>query len=213
MPPTTHQSPNALGIDVAHFDGTVNWGTVLKAGMSFGFAKATDGIGFTDSEFKANWNMMGQVGITRGAYHFFRGSQDAGKQADHFLSVVKLIKTDMPPVLDIEVPDGVASKTLIDGAKAWLDAVEKATGRVPIIYTGPAFWSEHMSPNFGRYPLWIAHYTHAPEPIVPANWNKWTFWQYASGESGQVHIPGVAGAVDINRFNGTHADLVKLFNL
>ena len=209
-----HQSAFALGIDVAHFDGDVDWGSVLQAGMSFGFAKATDGLSSPDSKFTQNWQRMGEVGITRGAYHFYRGSKDAQTQAEHFLNTVTLGPADMPAVLDIEVADGASGATLVEGISTWLLAVKEATGKTPIIYTGPGFWEDHMqNDGFGGYPLWIAHYTHAAAPKLPIGWDDWTFWQYASGESGEFKIPGVAQAVDINRFNGSHDALVQKLGL
>ena len=32
----------------------------------------------------------------------------------------------------------------------------------PIIYTGPAFWTEHGDDSFGSYPLWIARFAQQP---------------------------------------------------
>ena len=51
------------------------------------------------------------------------------------------------------------------------------------------------------YPLWIAHWTSAGAPAVPAgNWagSGWTFWQHSSTGT----VPGISGAVDLDRFNG-----------
>ena len=50
--------------------------------------------------------------------------------------------------------------------------------------------------------LWIANWTTASQPAVPAGgWagNGWSFWQHSS--SGVV--PGISGAVDLDRFNGS----------
>jgi len=50
--------------------------------------------------------------------------------------------------------------------------------------------------------LWIANWTTAPQPAVPAgNWggNGWTFWQLSSTGT----VPGISGAVDLDRFNGS----------
>jgi GH25 family lysozyme M1 (1,4-beta-N-acetylmuramidase) len=50
------------------------------------------------------------------------------------------------------------------------------------------------------YPiLWIAHWTTADAPTLPAsNWGGygWSFWQYTS--SGVV--PGIGGRVDLDRY-------------
>lgn len=212
------QRTYALGVDVSSYDGGVDWFQVLKSGMSFGFARATMGAGRTDGQFATNWQRMGEVGITRGAYHFFHGAQDAVEQAKHFLDTVALAPTDLPPVLDIEGSgaDGQPREALIAGAQAWLDAVEQATGRIPLVYTGFGFWTSVMrSDAFGRYPLWLARYTQAPVTAVPRGWSAWTFWQYAAPDDGAPHIavPGIADLADVSRYNGTHDDLVRQFGL
>ena len=49
----------------------------------------------------------------------------------------------------------------------------------------------------------IAHYE-TRAPLVPKPWTNWDFWQYT--EHGKV--PGIAaGAVDLDYFNGTEAEL------
>ena len=45
--------------------------TVRASGHEFGFAKASEGTGFTDSSFAHNWPAMRAAGVVRGAYHFF----------------------------------------------------------------------------------------------------------------------------------------------
>ena len=49
--------------------------------------------------------------------------------------------------------------------------------------------------------LWIAHWTTASQPAVPAGgWagNGWTFWQHSS-----MGTPGISGPVDLDRFIGS----------
>jgi lysozyme len=195
------------GIDVSHFQGVVNWAEVRDAGCAFAFAKATESTAIVDSEFAANWNGMKAAGLVRGAYHFFRPEQNAVAQANHFLQNVQLEPGDLPPVIDIELNDGITGDALIAGVGNWIDTVAQATGMTPMIYTPAYFWNEYMNDGFGKFPLWIAHYTGAPTPQpLPKGWPNWTFWQYSQSLS----IPGVNGAADHNRFNGAQADLQAL---
>jgi lysozyme len=193
------------GIDVSHFQGRVDWPAVWGAGCAFAFAKATEGAGLTDPFFAANWAGMKAAGLARGAYHFFRAGQDAAQQAAHFLSTVQFAAGDLPPVLDIEVNDGVTGPALVGGVQTWLDAVEAAAGVTPIIYTNTPFWDAHFNDQFSNYPLWIAHYGPAPQPL-PAGWTVWTFWQYSQS----LHIAGVGGPADHDYFNGPLAQLQAL---
>jgi len=199
------QDTYLTGIDVSHYQGKVNWSDVKTAGCSFAFAKATESTSIVDPEFAANWNGMKSAGLVRGAYHFFRPEQDAIAQANHFLQVVQLEPGDLPPVIDIELNDGVTGGALVAGVGNWIDTVAQATGMTPLIYTATYFWNEYMNDGFGKFPLWIAHYAAAPQPL-PHGWANWTFWQYSQSLS----VPGVSGMADHNYFNGTQSDLQAL---
>jgi lysozyme len=195
------------GIDVSHYQGTVNWAEVRSANCAFAFAKASESTSIVDPEFAANWSGMKAAGLVRGAYHFFRPEQNAVAQANHFLQTVQLEPGDLPPVIDIELNDGVTGGALIAGVGNWIDTVAQATGMTPMIYTAVYFWNEYMNDGFGKFPLWLAHYTSAPTPQpLPKGWTNWTFWQYSQS----IPIAGVHGNADHNRFNGAQADLQAL---
>jgi hypothetical protein len=89
--------------------------------------------------------------------------------------------------------------------------VQGLSGRTPIVYSYPSFWSTQMagSTAFSHYPLWLASYRPtAPAPL--AGWDAWSLWQYTSTAT----VPGIpgTGAVDLSRFNGTEAQLARLAN-
>jgi len=200
----------AQGIDVSRWQTNVDWASVQAAGMAFAFCKATQGVQVVDKFFAQNWAGIKKAGLARGAYHFYDPMLDPAQQAQLFLRTVKLEPGDLPPVLDVEQAGTASNDALIRGTKTWLDAVEQATGRKSIIYTRASFWNERLRSSSGQYPewakdykLWTAHYTSAPNPLVPRGWTAWTFWQFT--ESGTVN--GVAGKVDMNRYNGTADDL------
>ena len=56
-----------------------------------------------------------------------------------------------------------------------------------------------------HYPLWLAAYQ-ASQPPPPAPWETVSIWQFT--DTGAV--PGISGAVDLNRFNGTREQLLAL---
>lgn len=205
---TSRISPTtSLGIDVSGHQGTVDWNAIKKAGISFAFVKATEGRTFVDDTFADNWSEMKRVGVLRGAYHFFLPDRSADEQADNFLQTVNHDSGDLLPVLDIEVSKGIDSSAIIRGMKRWLDLVENAVNRKPIIYTYPNFWSSTLGnpTGFSQYPLWIAHFTTASRPLIPGDWKDYTFWQFT--ESGTV--TGVSTPVDRNRFNGSPTELLN----
>ncbi|MDE3179400.1 MAG: lysozyme [Acidobacteriota bacterium] len=205
----------ASGIDVSHLQGQIDWPRVAQAGISFAFVKATEGAGFVDPQFSANWNGIKDAGIIRGAYHFFHPAKPVAAQVDNFVNTVgELAANDLPPVLDLEevittagdewrqVPPG--DRVLL--AMNWLQAAGERMGRRPIVYTRLGFVASEL-PGAGplaQYPLWIAHYTTQPSPAMPSIWSKWTFWQYS--QSGMVG--GVNGLVDLDRFDGSPSGLL-----
>ena len=189
------------GIDVSHWQGTVDWKAVAADGVEFAFIKATEGGDYVDPRFAANWAGAQRAGVVRGAYHFYRPQTDALAQAAHFLRTVQLAPGDLPPVLDVEVTDGRSAAQIAAGVRTWLQEVERATGRRPILYTRASFWTGQMGGGFGGYPLWVAHYG-VSSPNIPAEWSGWTFWQHS--DAGRVD--GIGGNVDLNWFNGGRAE-------
>ena len=196
---------DAQGIDVSHYQGTVHWPTVAQAGYSFAFAKATDGLTYTDPQFATNWPGMKAAGLLRGAYHFFEPADDAVAQAQFFLRTVQPTAGDLPPALDVETL-GTSAAALWDGVEAWLQTVAAATGVQPFLYLDPSFATQNGAPStLATYPLWLAQYG-VDQPTVPSDWTAWTLWQHS--ESGTV--PGITGAVDLDLFEGAAAGLVGM---
>jgi len=206
------------GIDVSYWNAGIDWPKVRATGQRFVFAKATEGDFYSDQTFAANWSGAKSAGLLRGAYHFFRCNVDAKKQATRFINYVKSVNDDgeLPPVLDLESNDGQKKDKVIERAKVWLDLVEAAFGKKPIIYSGQYFLQDYFSEAGGGppvwakdYPLWLAqypnNYAEGSQPFLPRGWFKWTFWQYS--EKGRVN--GINANVDMNLFNGTLEELYQ----
>lgn len=198
------------GIDVSHYQGTIDWQKVAASGIAFAYAKATEGAATKDSRFTTNYNGMKSNGILRGAYHFFHPATDAKAQAENFMSVVQQLDLgDLPPSLDIEIDEEKSETEIIGGIREWIDTVETQLGRKPIIYTGASFWNEKVggSGDFSDCLLWVAHYTSKPAPTIPKGFDDFTFWQY----SNQGRVDGITdNTVDLDRFKGNMHHLKKL---
>lgn len=190
------------GIDISRYQVVANWADVKNSGVAFVFVKATEGLSEIDPDFTRYWAALQEQGIARGAYHFFRPEDDPVKQALHFVSTVSLQADDLPPVVDIEVSDGINEEELSKNLQVWISTVAEKVGKRPIIYTGNAFWNKYSSDQFGVYPLWVAEYG-VEKPRIPKGWTDWHFWQYAAAGS----IQGINGQVDHNYFNGSLTDL------
>jgi GH25 family lysozyme M1 (1,4-beta-N-acetylmuramidase) len=203
----------AKGVDVSNWNGSINWTKVAAAGYGFAFGKATEGTTFIDSTYTTNRNGSEAAGLAFGAYHFARpsgGSIAAATasgiaQADYFLATAGPQPGELPPVLDLEKTGNLGSTLLLAWTKAWVGEVDARLGVQPFVYTSPAFWQSNLANSTavaatGAH-LWIAHWTSASAPWVPAqNWDGagWTFWQWTDC----VSVPGFAHCSDGDRMNG-----------
>ncbi len=207
------------GMDISNGNGSINWSMVHGGGIVFAYMKATQGTGYTDGRFATNWAGARASGVARGAYHFFDPTADGTLQAQHFLTVMGTLSPgDLPPMLDIECPDGdpmclgyaggsgiAPGSTIRTRMLDWLSAVQTATGRTPLIYTFPSYFSGAGVTTTGldTYPLFIANINGTPCFTAPSPWARAAVWQYNWNGT----VPGIAGNVDLDRFMGTAADL------
>ncbi|WP_439883325.1 glycoside hydrolase family 25 protein [Pontibacter sp. MBLB2868] len=194
---------NVYGVDVSHFQKKVDWIKVRENQVSFAFIKATEGVTLHDKNYEQNWEGAGAAGIIRGAYHFYLPYLKPEQQASHFISKVKLLPGDLPPVLDVEVKGKKSTEQLRKDLKIWLDKVENAYGTKPIIYTSYKFYTDYLAGHFNGYHLWIAHYKIPKLNLEKNQYTKLAFWQHTDNGA----VEGIEGRVDCNVFYGTMRDL------
>nr|WP_020640613.1 GH25 family lysozyme [Amycolatopsis balhimycina] len=198
------------GMDVSHYQGTVDWGAAAGQGAKFAYMKATESTTYVDPQFTTNFAGSANAGLLRGAYHFGLPDTSTGAaQAQYFLSHgggwVADGKT-LPPVLDIEYNPystqdwaGYCYNMTPAQVSAWISdfvtTIHDRTNRWPVIYTTNGWWTHCTAnnPNFANDPLWIAGTV-----TMPASWTDYTFDQTASSGT-------FAGDQDV--FNGSLADL------
>ncbi len=218
---STAASGRAKGLDVSNWNGAIKWGKVAGAGYRFVFGKATEGTTFVDGTYSTNRSGAEAAGLVFGGYHFARpagtslaaATASAIAQAEHFLSVADPQPGELPPVLDLEKTGNLPAKLLRAWTEAWVAEISARLGVQPFVYSSPAFWQEHLgnSPAVAAAGalLWIAHWTSASAPWVPAqNWNGhgWTFWQWTDCQV----VPGLAHCSDGDRMNGTSPTSVAI---
>lgn len=226
-----------FGVDISHHtDSSFPLEELYLKEVRYVYLKASQGTGFKDGKFANYWNRLEKVPVAqqvhRGAYHFLSAGIDGKAQAQTFLRVLAanggLKNTDMPPVLDLEWdkakssgPDrwtGIAPKEILANTKAWLEEVEKQTGRKPMIYTARSWWRERMGPEamfseLKDYPVWIADYSQSSRafetPKTPAN-SKWSLWQFTDAAGMQL---GYKAKFDANIFKGSEVQFYETFGL
>lgn len=184
------------GIDVSNVNGTVAWERVAGSGVTFGWAKCSEGDSFIDPRTKFNRGGAAVVGIHLGLYHFARPDHHAGvsgaqAEARFFASLIgKVQPGELAPALDLETL-GPGSMTVWAGA--FLVELQRLVGVRPVLYTYTAFAEAHLSLKALAYPLWLADYGANDGRAHPAGL-PYDVHQYTS----VGRCAGVDGNVDLN---------------
>ena len=175
------------GIDVSHWQGTIDWKKVASAGKRVAIMKATEDVDFVDNKYAINRSGAAAAGIPTTAYHFAQpdsSPNDAILEADHFVDTARLAAGDLVPALDLEVANGMSATALTKWVKSWLDRVKSRLDVTPMVYTSPAFWKKYLADtqsiaDAGYKILWIAHWGVSAPTVAASNWggHGWTFWQ------------------------------------
>jgi lysozyme len=109
-------------------------------------------------------------------------------------------------VIDVEVKDGASNATVIANVNTWLQHIKAKTGRLPSLYAAPGFWSGLGNPTPNPLPyMWVANWG-VSCPSLPPPWGRLRFWQYSDSGS----VSGISGAVDLDEYNGSLAELQGL---
>jgi GH25 family lysozyme M1 (1,4-beta-N-acetylmuramidase) len=190
------------GIDVSHWNGTVNWASRFASGIRFAWIKATEGVTFRDPAFGTNYVNAYRAGVIRGAYHFALPDRSSGATQANFLAshggAWSRDGRTLPATLDIEYNPygstcyGKSRTSMSAWIRDFVRTYKARTGRDAVIYTTTDWWRTCTGNDstFGRTnPLWIARYASTPGTL-PAGWSVRTVWQWTSTP------------LDQDRFNG-----------
>ncbi len=187
------------GIDISRYQTGIN---IQALDIDFVIVKATEGVGYTDPNYKEFLEEALNSNKKIGLYHYAR--PDLGNtpedEATWFVSKAKNYIKKAILVLDWEV-----NTSNTTWAYDFLKIVYEKTGVRPIIYmsASPANsynWTRVVNGDFG---LWIASYganTGAPgTPPTNKYWPFYILWQYTS----KGYINGYSKNLDLNYFYGT----------
>jgi lysozyme len=203
------QSGLTLGVDVSHFNGTVDFAALRGRGVEFAYIRASQGATGVDGSLKAYTDSANQVGIKVGLYHVLTEAP-ADLQLKNFATLLASTQWDLPPAIDIvDAPgrdEGRDSGDFSIRVELLSRSIEDRFGTKPVLYTSQAFADAHLSQSMSAYPLWLVQYSRAREPRIPVGWSSYLFWQVADG----VTDDAVLGSYDINVFKGGSRDLAAL---
>ncbi len=196
---------NFKGVDISHWQGSIDWKKAKDNGVEYAIIKATEGGTYKDPLFLTNWNNAKNNLIHVGAYHYFRAlSSTANEQVCNVEgSLIKCNFNSNEDILAIDVEkrynEAASQDQIADVLFELLTSLTNnklLNGKLPYIYCSPKYWETGVNwqkYDFSKFPLWVAHWN-VDEPYVPQTWKEkgWKIWQTSS--TGVV--PGIAGAVD-----------------
>lgn len=204
----------SIGIDVAKYQGTIDWKQVADAGVEFAMVRVgyrTQQTGEICPDTNARYNMQEAQanGIKVGAYFFSTAvtQEEAIAEADWVADAIAQYRITYPVAYNCEGFDDPESRQYAlsqsartDIAMAFLDRIYER-GYTPMFYAAKneleadAKWDTSRLEQ--RYKLWMAWYPTGISPMdegADAYAESYAMWQYTN----QGNIPGIAETVDID---------------
>ncbi len=193
------------GIDLARFQGNVDWEKVAADGIDFAIIRVgargyETGAMILDEQFHNNIQGAIDAGVEIGVYFYTQAISEEEAIEEATLVITELADykeyVTWPVVIDVEDPDWEGARTneltqeeRTDYTIAFLDVVE-AEGYEPMIYGNMKSFLKMLDMyRIGEYEKWYANYNE--KVYFPY---ELTIWQYT--DSGEVD--GINTAVDMN---------------
>ena len=181
------------GIDVSKYQGNIDWSKVKSDGIEFAMVRLGFGFSTLDPYFEANVAGAQEQGIKVGAYHYSYAlsPDDARREADFVLLMLKNYRLEFPVAIDIEDASQAAlgKDTLTNIVTAFCEKIE-AAGWWAMIYASTDWLTNKLDLNkLTRFAIWRAHWTTASIYSLGEG-----IWQYANNGS----VNGIKGNVDMN---------------
>lgn len=199
------------GIDVAKYQGTIDWQQVADYGVDFamirvGYRDGTDGIITADSNARYNMQEAMKYGVKLGAYFFSTAvsEEEAQEEARWVAEYIAPYGITYPVAYDCENftdPDsrqyGLNAVERTDIALAFLKEIEKKGYEGMFYGSRNDLETQWETPRIQReYKIWVARYPDRVDPALDRSGyeEKHHMWQYASDGK----IPGITQSVDLN---------------
>lgn len=201
------------GIDVARYQGTIDWQQVAASGVDFamirvGYRTMEDGKIVADSNARYNMQEAQQYGIKLGAYFFSTAvtEEEAIEEADWVADYISQYSITYPVAFNCEGFDqaenrqhGLSKAERTDLALVFLKAIEKH-GYEPMFYASKNEMEDETKWEISRieedYKVWVAQYPEKPYPQTPAsNYTRvHQMWQYTR----EGTVKGITQSVDLD---------------
>ena len=219
-------------IDISHNVTVSDLTAVRRSNILAVIHKVSEGD-WIDPSYATRRRQAEAAGLLWGGYHFGTRQYSGAEQAATFLAACQPGPSTVM-ALDLEPNERKPANTMkLAQAEEFVQAVQRATGRLPLVYTHPAWANGErygrrrlnldrpVTPGslLSRCDLWLADYRETPE--IPHAWadRGWRLWQYAADETAANFAHGsepraVAGVghCDRNLFAGDAAGLHRFWN-
>lgn len=200
-----------MGIDVAKYQGTIDWQQLPENGVEFamirvGYRTMRDGVIEEDSNGRYNLQEASKAGISVGVYFFSTAisEEEAQEEARWVANFIAKYPITYPVVYDCEGfrdaesrQYGMSNEARTDAALAFLNTIRR------LGYEGMFYGSKNEMEMFWEmeriekhYKVWVAQYPTEPYPDTPESSyeGKHHMWQYTRDGS----IPGIETPVDLD---------------
>lgn len=185
------------GIDVSHWQGSIDWGKVKASGIQFAIIKTggSDAGFYKDSRFETNYAGCKTAGIHVGAYYFVgkdcTSKADGETDARRFIEQMKGKQFDMPVYLDFEAPTAGNVNGNTQAAIGFCKVLENAGYFAGIYASDISGFKERLHASaLKQFTWWVARY--GSKPVFATA--SLGIWQYSS--TGKVN--GINGNVDMD---------------
>mgnify|MGYP001597679439 FL=1 len=194
------------GIDVSHWNGTLEWPAIKAGGYEFSFAKATEPKNYMpltdgkDELYPQHVAGAGGEDMPSGPYHFWRyyGTGGPEGQIDAFLEYVFGVGEPTCKYIVLDAEDKAAPRLTLETKRRLARSLVHLDDNLPaeyevLIYSAAWWWDPWIGNDdvilesgervvFAKWPLWVAHYTYNPlvKPYLPrtGSWADYLFYQY-----------------------------------
>ncbi len=204
----------SIGIDVAKYQGTIDWKQVADAGIEFamvrvGYRTQKTGEICPDTNAKYNMQEAQANGIKVGAYFFSTAVTEAEaiEEADWVADYIAQYRITYPVAYNCEGFDDSESRQYslsqserTDIAAAFLNRIYEC-GYTPMFYAAKSELEADAEWDTSRlqqtYKLWMAWYPDYLTPLdegADAYADGYAMWQYTS----KGNIPGITETVDVD---------------
>lgn len=202
-----------FGIDVAKYQGTIEWKRVAEAGIDFamirvGYRTVASGEIIADTNAKYNMQEAQKYGIKVGAYFFSTAvsEEEAIEEADWVADYISQYKITYPVAYNCEGFSDAQSRqhnmTKTERTEAAIAFMNRIAEHeyVPMFYASKGEMEEDAQWETSRierlYKVWVAQYPSVSYPQTEKSdyAGKYAMWQYTN----QGTVPGISKPVDLD---------------